>query len=50
MATDRTDYDVEAAVDAVLGSGNRARVRDVLLHPPTADEATADWETGRTGT
>ena len=45
----RTDYDVEAAADAVLASGQPGaeRVRDVLLHPPTAEEATADWESMR---
>jgi putative phosphoesterase len=45
----RTDYDVEAAVQAVLGSGQpgRKRAAETLLHPPTAEEATAEWEATR---
>ena len=45
----RTDYDVQAAAEAVLGSGQPSaeRVRDVLLDPPTAEESTAHWEAMR---
>jgi putative phosphoesterase len=45
----RTDYDVEAAVQAVLGSSQpgRKRVAETLLHPPTAEETTAEWEARR---
>jgi predicted phosphodiesterase len=45
----RTDYDVEAAVQAVLASGQpgRKRVADVLLNPIAAEEATARWEATR---
>lgn len=42
----RTEYDVEAAAEAVLGSGqpSAARVVDILLRPPTAEEWSADRE------
>jgi predicted phosphodiesterase len=45
----RTDYDVEAAAAAVLASGqpNADEVAETLLHPPTAEEATAEWEAER---
>jgi predicted phosphodiesterase len=45
----RTDYDVEAAAEAVLASGqpNADDVARTLLHPPTAEEATAWWEGSR---
>jgi predicted phosphodiesterase len=45
----RTEYDVEAAAAAVLASGqpNADEVAGVLLHPPTAEEATAEWEAER---
>jgi predicted phosphodiesterase len=45
----RTDYDVEAAVEAVLASGqpNAEEVAQTLLQPPTAEEATAEWESRR---
>jgi hypothetical protein len=45
----RTDYDLDAAVQAVLASGQpgRKRVAETLLHPPTAEEATAEWEATR---
>jgi putative phosphoesterase len=42
----RTEYDVQATAEAVLGSGQPSaeRVVGTLLRPPTADEATAEWE------
>ena len=45
----RTEYDVEAAADAVLASGqpNAEEVADVLRNPPSAEEATAQWEATR---
>jgi predicted phosphodiesterase len=45
----RTDYDVEAAAEAALRSSQprRADVADVLLHPPSADEATDVQEARR---
>ena len=45
----RTDYDVEAAADAVLSSGqpNAEEVAETLLRPPTPEEATARWEESR---
>jgi predicted phosphodiesterase len=45
----RTDYDVEEAAAVVLASGqpNADEVAEVLLHPPTAEEATAEWEAER---
>jgi predicted phosphodiesterase len=45
----RTEYDVQAAAEAVLRSGQPSaeRVVDTLLQPPTADEATAEWEAMR---
>jgi predicted phosphodiesterase len=45
----RTDYDVEEAAAAVVASGqpNADEVAEVLLHPPTAEEATAEWEAER---
>jgi predicted phosphodiesterase len=54
----RTDYDVEAAAAAALASGQPTAERfvEVLLHPPTAEEWTADREelrrylAGETGT
>lgn len=47
----RTEYDVHAAAEAVLDSGQPSaeRVADLLLHPPTADDWTAQWETMRRG-
>jgi predicted phosphodiesterase len=46
-----TEYDVHAAAAAVLDSGQPSaeRVADLLLHPPTADEWTDQWETMRRG-
>jgi predicted phosphodiesterase len=43
------DYDVEEAAAVVLASGqpNADEVAEVLLHPPTAEEATAEWEAER---
>ena len=45
----RTEYDVQAAVEAVRRSGQPTaeRVSDTLLRPPTAEEATAEWESMR---
>jgi predicted phosphodiesterase len=45
----RTDYDVETAAEAVLVSGqpNAHEAANVLLHPPSPDEATAEWEATR---
>ena len=45
----RTEYDVQAAAEAVLGSGQPGaeRVVDVLLRPATAEEWTAEWEAMR---
>jgi hypothetical protein len=45
----RTDYDVEAAAAAVPASGqpNAEEVAETLLNPPTAEEATAEWEAER---
>ena len=45
----RTEYDVQAAAEAVLGSGQPSaeRVVHTLLRPPTAEEATAEWEAMR---
>jgi predicted phosphodiesterase len=45
----RTEYDVEEAAAAVLASGqpNADEVAETLLNPPTADEATAQWEATR---
>jgi predicted phosphodiesterase len=45
----RTDYDVEAAAAAVRASGqpNADEVVESLLHPPTAEQATAEWEAER---
>jgi len=42
----RTEYDVQAAAEAALGSGqpSAASVVETLLHPPTAEEATAEFE------
>jgi predicted phosphodiesterase len=45
----RTDYDVEEAAGAVVASGqpNAEAVAETLLHPPSAEEATAEWEASR---
>jgi predicted phosphodiesterase len=45
----RSEYDVEAAAEAVLASGqpNATEVAETLLHPPTPEEATAWWEESR---
>jgi predicted phosphodiesterase len=45
----RTDYDVEGAAKAVLGSGQPSAgvVAETLLRPPTAEEATAEFEAMR---
>jgi predicted phosphodiesterase len=45
----RTEYDVWAAAEAVLASGQPSseRVADTLLRPPTAEEWTAQWEAMR---
>ena len=45
----RTEYDVEAAAEAVRRSGQPSaeRVVETLLRPPTAEEATAEWEAAR---
>jgi putative phosphoesterase len=45
----RTDYDFEAAAEAVVASGqpNAEKVVETLLHPPTPEEATAWWEESR---
>jgi len=45
----RTDYDVRAAAEAVLASGqpNAEEVADTLLDPPSPEEATARWEASR---
>jgi putative phosphoesterase len=45
----RTEYDVQAAAKAVLGSGQPSAdvVAETLLHPPTAEEATAEFEAMR---
>jgi predicted phosphodiesterase len=45
----RTDYDVEAAAQAALGSGHPSAevVAETLLRPPTAEEATAEFEAMR---
>jgi predicted phosphodiesterase len=42
----RTEYDVEAAAAATLGSGQPGAnvVAETLLTPPTAEEATAEFE------
>lgn len=48
----RTEYDVEAAAEAVLRSGQPSaeRVAQVLVHPPTPEEATAEFEALRRAT
>ncbi|MEX0816816.1 MAG: metallophosphoesterase family protein [Gaiellales bacterium] len=45
----RTDYDVQAAAKAALGSGqpDAELVAETLLRPPTAEEATAEFEAMR---
>jgi predicted phosphodiesterase len=45
----RTEYDVEAAAEAVLNSGQASaeRIADLLLRPPSAQEWTAQWEAMR---
>jgi predicted phosphodiesterase len=45
----RTDYDVEAAAEAVRRSGqpSAARVAELLVSPPSAEEWTAQWEAVR---
>jgi predicted phosphodiesterase len=45
----RTEYDVEAAAEAALGSGQPSSesVAETLLRPPTAEEATAEFEAMR---
>jgi predicted phosphodiesterase len=45
----RTDYDVRAAGEAALGSGQPSAevVAETLLRPPTAEEATAEFEAMR---
>jgi diadenosine tetraphosphatase ApaH/serine/threonine PP2A family protein phosphatase len=45
----RTDYDVEAAAKLVLASGqpNAGEAAQVLRTPPSAEEATAQWEATR---
>ena len=45
----RTEYEVEAAAAAVRASGqpNAADAVETLLRPPTAEEATAEWEAAR---
>ena len=42
----RTDYDVEAAAEAVLASGQprAAEVGEMLVRPPSPDEASAEFE------
>lgn len=42
----RTEYDVEAAAQAVLASGQPSadRVAEILVRPPSAEEATAEFE------
>jgi predicted phosphodiesterase len=42
----RTDYDVEAAAEAVLRSGqpSAAQVAELLVRPPSAEAQTAEWE------
>ncbi|MDQ2981914.1 MAG: metallophosphatase family protein, partial [Actinomycetota bacterium] len=42
----RTEYDVQAAAEAALASGQPSaeRVAEVLLRPPTAEETTAEFE------
>jgi predicted phosphodiesterase len=47
----RTEYDVQAAADAVLRSGQPSaeRVADLLVSPPSAEEWTAHWEAVRVG-
>jgi predicted phosphodiesterase len=46
----RTEYDVQSAAKAALGSGQPSaeRVAHMLLSPPTAEDATAEWEALRT--
>ncbi|MEX2211145.1 MAG: metallophosphoesterase family protein [Gaiellaceae bacterium] len=45
----RTEYDVDAAAEAVLSSGqpSAARVAELLVRPPSAAEWTAQWEAAR---
>lgn len=45
----RTDYDLEAATEEVLASGqpNAEEAAETLLHPPAPEEATAWWEESR---
>jgi predicted phosphodiesterase len=45
----RTDYDVHAAAEAALASGQPSaeRVAQTILRPPTAEDATAEWEAMR---
>jgi predicted phosphodiesterase len=47
----RTEYDVEAAAQAALNSGQPGAesVAETLLRPPTAEEATAEFEAMRQG-
>ncbi|MEX0674880.1 MAG: metallophosphoesterase family protein [Gaiellaceae bacterium] len=47
----RTEYDIGAAADAVLASGqpSAARVAELLVAPPSAEEWTAQWEAARAG-
>ena len=41
----RTEYDVQAAAEAALGSGQPGAERVApLLHPPSAEGATIEWE------
>jgi predicted phosphodiesterase len=45
----RTEYDVRAAAEAVLASGqpSAARVAELLVAPPAAEEWIAQWEAAR---
>lgn len=47
----RTEYDVHAAAEAVLASGQPSapRVAELLVAPPTAETWTAQWEDARVG-
>jgi predicted phosphodiesterase len=47
----RTEYDVNAAAEAVLASGQPSapRVAELLVAPPTAEAWTAQWEDARVG-
>jgi predicted phosphodiesterase len=47
----RTEYDVDAAAQAALNSGQPGAelVAETLLRPPTAEEATAEFEAMRQG-